>query len=227
MEEATARRAARAGVRAAAPLVIAVFPFGLVYGVAVGASSVDPWVGGAASWLILAGAAQLSMLDLIDGDAAWIVVVSTGLVINARFALYSAALAPAFARFPRRWRFTLPYLLTDQAAAISLQYYEHQRDPVARRWFFLAGASSFAASWWVSSVIGVLAGGGIPEALQISFAVPVMFLALLVPTLRDRTTLAAATVGAGVAILGAPLPNGINILIGALAGIAAGRVSDR
>ena len=205
------------------PLALAVFPFGLVYGVAAGASEVGDVVGASASWFILAGAAQLSMLDLIDDDAAWIVVVTTGLVINARFALYSAALAPAFGAFPRRWRYGLAYLLTDQAAAIALHYYEGEDDPHRRRWFFLAGGLTFASSWWVGTVVGVVAGGSIPDALQIEFAVPLMFLALLVPVLRDRPTVLAAAVGASVSILASPLPNGLNILLGAVSGIAAGR----
>lgn len=213
----------RAGARAATPLALAVFPFGLVYGVAAGASRVDDVVAASASWFILAGAAQLSMLELIDDDAVWVVVVATGLVINARFALYSAALAPAFASFPRRWRYGLSYLLTDQAAAIALQYYEHDDDPVARRWFFLAGGLTFASSWWAGTIVGVAAGSAIPDELQIEFAVPLMFLALLVPVLRDRPTVLAAVVGASVSIVASPLPNGLNILLGAVTGIAAGR----
>ncbi|MGI9603735.1 MAG: AzlC family ABC transporter permease [Acidimicrobiales bacterium] len=227
MDKTSAREATRAGVRSAAPLALAVLPFGLVFGVAVGASTIDQWVGVSASWFVLAGAAQLAMLDLIDNDAAWVVVVSTGLIINARFALYSAALAPAFAEFPRRWRFGLAYLLTDQAAAIGLQYFEHQPDPAARRWFFLGGAMSFATAWWVSTIVGVTVGSAIPDSLQIEFAVPVMFLALLVPTLRDRPSVVAAVVGASVAVLANPLPNGLNILMGAVAGIATGRAVMR
>lgn len=223
VDSRSARRAARAGARAAVPLGLAVFPFGLVYGVAAGASRTGDLVGVSASWLVLAGAAQLSMLDLIDDHAAWAVVVATGLVVNARFALYSAALAPAFAAFPRRWRYGLAYLLTDQAAAIALQYYEGVDDPRRRRWFFLAGGLTFASSWWVGTIVGVVAGSSIPDALQIEFAVPLMFLALLVPVLRDRPSVMAATVGAAVSIAAAPLPNGLNILLGAVAGIAAGR----
>ena len=66
---------ARAGIRAIAPLIVAAFPFGLVYGVAVTRTDIDPWLGAAASVLILAGAAQLSLLELLD--ATWAVAVGT------------------------------------------------------------------------------------------------------------------------------------------------------
>ena len=73
------------GARAVLPLTIGVFPFGLAYGVAVVASSIDDLAGVLASFLIIAGAAQLAMIDLIDAGAPWFVVVATALVINARF----------------------------------------------------------------------------------------------------------------------------------------------
>ncbi|MCA9852191.1 MAG: AzlC family ABC transporter permease, partial [Dehalococcoidia bacterium] len=119
----TSRQAAAAGGRAIIPLTLGVIPFGLAYGVAASQVEViDPWLAITASLLIIAGAAQLSLVGLIGDGAPWLVAVGTALVINARFALYSAALAPAFRAFPRAWRFALPYMMTDQAAALSLDY---------------------------------------------------------------------------------------------------------
>lgn len=203
------------------PLAIAVVPFGLVYGVAVANSTVSPWVGGAASWLVLAGASQLSLLAMIDDGAAWTIAVGTALVINARFALYSVALAPAFREFPWRWRFGLPYVLTDQTAAVALAEFEHEPDPVWRRWFFLGAASIFAFGWWAGTVVGVVAGEALPDWLDIGFAVPAMFIALLVPSITDRPALIAALVAGVVTVLGAGLPNGLNVMVGALSGLVA------
>ncbi len=214
--------AAKAGMRAALPLALGAIPFGLVYGVAVSDSSISAWVGAAGSWLILAGAAQISMLELMENGAAWPIAVGTALVINARFALYSAALAPAFARFPRRWRFTLPYLLTDQAASLSMTRFREMHDPVARRSYYLASALLVAFLWWSGSVAGIVLGASIPEQIDIGFAVPAMFLALLIPSLTDRPAVIAAVVGGAVSVLAAPLPSGLNITLAAIAGIAAG-----
>lgn len=219
--------AARSGLRAALPLALAAIPFGLVYGVAVVDSSISPGVGLAASWLILAGASQISLVGLIDSGAAWPVAVGTVLVINARHALYSAALAPAFAQFPKRWRFTLPYLLTDQAATLSIIKYDEMRDPVQRRCFFTAAAGLIASLWWVGSVAGVVLGASIPEQVDVGFAVPAMFLALLVPSLTNRPAVVAAVVGATVTVVAATLPSGLNVTLGALAGIAAGAMTLR
>ena len=83
------------------PLSIGAFPFGLAYGVTVVESSMNDLVGWLASFIVLAGAAQLAISDLIDQGAPWFIVVGTALVINARFMMYSGALAPSFSAVPQ------------------------------------------------------------------------------------------------------------------------------
>ncbi|MEM1334613.1 MAG: AzlC family ABC transporter permease, partial [Actinomycetota bacterium] len=217
-------RVLRAGGRAAIPLGAAALPFGLVYGVAVAESDVAGWLGVAASWIVLAGAAQLTMLSLFDGGTAWPLVVGTALLINARFVLYSTALAPAFGQFPTRWRFTLPYLLTDQAASLAIVHFDTDDDPTRRRWWFLGAALTFASGWWGGTVIGVVAADLIPADADIGFAVPAMFIALLVPTIVNVPALAAALVAGTVAVVGAGLPSGLNVIVAAVTAIAVVRV---
>ena len=67
----------------------------------------------------------------------------------------------------------------------------------------------------------------LPERLDIGFAVPAMFLALLVPAVSDRPGLVAAAIGAAVAVAAGGLPSGLNIVAGALSGIAVARLADR
>jgi predicted branched-subunit amino acid permease len=220
----TAGSAARDGARTAIPLGLAAFPFGLVYGVAVAESSINGLLGVAASWIVLAGAAQLTLLGLIDDGAAWPIAVGTALMINARFALYSTALATPFRDFPARWRHALPYLLTDQAATLSLLHFEREADPDRRRRWFLGAALLFASGWWIGTVVGYVAGGVIPDQVDIGFAVPAMFIALLVPTLVDRPALVAAGVAGTVAVATSALPNGLNVIAAALGGIAVARL---
>ena len=220
----TARASWSAGARAVGPLALAALPFGLVYGVAVAESGISPLVGIAGSWLVLAGAAQLSMLELIETGAPWFVIISTAAAINARFLLYSTAVAPAFGRFPARWRWLLPYLLTDQAAAVSLAHFDEEADPDARRWFVLGAGLTFATGWWIGTVVGAVTGGSLADRVDISFAVPAMFIALLIPTLVSRPALAAAVVGGVATVATSALPAGVPVLIGAACGVAAGVV---
>lgn len=223
----TSRGALAAGVRAILPLAAGIVPFGIVYGVAVVDSSVPAWVGGIASPIILAGAAQLALLDLIDEGAPWIVAVVTALVINARFVMYSGALAPAFSDFPRPWRYLLAYFVTDQASVTALLYYEGDRDPPRRLRYFLGAGALMAGCWVMGTWLGIVFGVSIPEGWQLGFAVPLMFLALLVPSIRDRPTLVAAVVGGAGAMTFRSAPFNLGIILGAASGITAGLVVRR
>ena len=205
-------------------LALGVLPFGAVYGVAVSQSGVNDLVGAASSVLVFAGAAQLSLLELNDSGAAAIVAVGTALAINARFVLYSAALAPAFSEFPRGWRAGLPHLMTDQAATLSLIEYRTEKRELSRRWFYLGAATILFVFWQVGTVLGVLAGAQVPDGLQLEFIIPLMFTALAVPTLTHRPAILAAVVSVAVTVaagMTGALAPGTNILVGALAGVAS------
>lgn len=215
----------RAGARAILPLSVGVFPFGLAYGVAVAESAIDDLAGALASVLMLSGAAQLALVDLVDQGAPWFVIVGTALVINARFMMYSGALAPSFSEYPRRWRIPLAHLLTDQATVTSLLYNEHQRDPRMRLAYYAGAGLSFALSWWLGTALGVAIGATIPAELQVGFAAPLMFVALAVPSIRDRAGLIAACVGFSVTLIARDAPLNTGLLIGAAAGIAFGMLA--
>ena len=112
------RRAARQGVVDALPLFVPAIPFGLVIGLAITEARMNPLVGWSSSWLIFAGAAQLTLISLIGSGAAVAAAIGTALVVNARHLMYSVALAPTFQRQPRWFRWLGPYLLIDQVFAL-------------------------------------------------------------------------------------------------------------
>lgn len=214
------RDAFGAGVRAVAPVLLGIAPFGLV----AGAAAVDvglPVSGAVAlSVVVFAGASQLAAIGLLAQGAPAVVIVLTALVINARLVMYSASLAPYVRGERLEWRALAAYLLTDQAYALSVTRFA--TDDVPRRWFYLGTAVPLWVVWQVCTVAGALAGARIPESVPLAFAVPLTFLALLVPAVKDRPTAAAALVGGAVAMLGIGLPYNLGLLAGALTGIVAG-----
>ncbi len=215
----------RAGARGILPLSIGAFPFGLAYGVIVVESSMNDFVGWLASFIMLSGAAQLAVSDLIDQGAPWFVIVGTALVINARFMMYSGALAPSFSEYPRRWRLPLAHFMTDQASVTSLLFNQREHRPRRRLAYYAGAGVSFAVAWWIGTTIGVLIGATIPAELQVGFAAPLMFVALAVPSIRDRAALIAAVVGFSVTLIARDAPMNAGLLIGAAAGIAFGMLA--
>jgi len=209
-----------------APLLVGIVPFGLAFGVAAGQSPIGGGLGYATSVIIFGGAAQLAAVQLFDAGASAAVIIATALVINARHLMYSAALAPHFREFSPGWRIALPYLMTDQAFAVSITHYEIVDDPARKRRFFIGAGIGLWVTWQITTGLGTVAGASVPESWSLDFAIPLVFLALLVPTVKSRPGLTAAIVGGTVAVVGASLPYNLGLIIGALSGIAAGVVAE-
>ena len=218
----------RAGAASVAPMLLGVVPFGLV----AGATPVNGRLGlGAAiglSTIVFAGASQLAAADvLIDGGSA-VVATLAACTINLRMLLYSASLAPHLAREPLRRRLAVAYLLTDQAYAVSITRWTRRDDPPERRLPFYFGAGGLLwVVWLASTIVGGLIGSAVPDDLPLDFAVPLVFLVLLVPAVTSRPAAVAALFGGVAAVAAAEAGAGpLSVMIGAIAGIVAGAAAD-
>ncbi|WP_302080682.1 AzlC family ABC transporter permease [Salinibaculum rarum] len=216
----------RRGVRDVSPLLLGVAPFGLVAGIAAieAGLSLPQTVG--MSVIVFAGASQLAALDLIGQNAPLTVVAVTAIVINLRMLMYSASIAPYFQSFSTRAKTGLAYLLTDQAYALSISRYRSD-EAVDRAAYYLGAGVTLWVVWQITTVAGAVAQAGIPDALGLEFAVPLVFLALLVPAMEDGPTTVAGLVGGGVAVLASVLPLNLGLLVGATVGIVAGLLAER
>jgi predicted branched-subunit amino acid permease len=203
-----------------------VFPFGLIAGVAAVEAGLTTVQALAASPMIFAGASQLAAMDLIGRSSPVPVIVLTALVINARFAMYSAALAPPFASLPIRHRAVAAYLLTDQAFAMSTIRFARTDEPATARFaFYLGAALVLALTWHTATIVGVVVGSGVPPEWSLDFAVPLVFIALLFPAITDRATRVAAITAAIAASSLRGMPLNLGLLTAALIGIVAGLIA--
>ncbi|USZ69263.1 AzlC family ABC transporter permease [Halorussus salilacus] len=209
------------GVRVSVPILLGIVPFGMVAGVAAVGAGIPAVEALAMSVVIFAGASQLAAAELVGRNAPAVVVVFTVLVINLRMVMYSASIAPYFARQSARWKAGLSYLLTDQAYAVSLLQFERDEE-TSRRWYYLGVAVPLWVVWQMATVAGIALGSGVPDGWQLDFAVPLVFLAVLVPAVTDRATAAAALVGGGVAVVANGLPYNLGLITAAVVGIVTG-----
>jgi predicted branched-subunit amino acid permease len=139
--------------------------------------------------------------------------------------LYSAALGPHVQRLPLRWKVPLAWLLTDEAfATASLRYRREERQNA--HWYFLGTGLTLWAAWQLSTLAGIALGARVPGSWSLDFALPLTFLAILVPQVRDRPSLAAALVAGvlGVALGGMPLKLGLMVSI--VLGVAVGALLE-
>lgn len=214
-----------AGVRAALPILLGVVPFAMICGVAGVSVGLSPFESAGMSVVVFAGASQLVVLQLIQAGSPWLIMLLTAWVINLRFTMYSAALAPFLEKIAARKKAALAYMLSDQAFGVSMARFAS--DPPARpEWFYFGVAATIWGVWQVSALIGALLGALIPPGWGFDFAFPLSFMALMFGALRDRPTTLAAAVGGLAAVLAKGLPYNLGLALAVALGIAAGLAAE-
>lgn len=215
-----------AGVRAELPLLIGVFPFGMIYG----ALALDAGLSTAAaqmmSSMVFAGSAQFITTQLVRDSAPGFVIVLTIAVVNLRHMLYSASLAPQLASLSTRWKALLSYLLTDEAYAPSIIHYENEGVKPYSHWFLFGAGLALWISWQASTALGIFLGAAIPDSWSLDFALPLTFIAMVVPVLKNRPSIAAALSAGCVALAAYSLPYKLGLIVAALVGIAVGTLLE-
>lgn len=215
-----------AGARAVLPILLGILPFALIAGVVAVRLGLSPWLASALSLLIFAGASQLAAIQLIHDGAPLLVILVTVFFINLRFTMYSASIAPHFRGARGPVKMLLGYLLTDQAYMLGLYGFTDRPELASRIAFYLGVALPLWFGWQVATVVGALLGARLPPDWGLDFAIPLTFMAMLVPALRDRAAIAAAAVGGAAAVLANGLPWNLGLILGALSGIAAGMLAS-
>jgi 4-azaleucine resistance transporter AzlC len=215
------------GVRHMVPMLMGIVPFGLVCGVSALGAGLSPLAALAMSMIIFSGAAQIAATQMIADGAPFAVIVLTCLVLSLRFLMYSAAMAPHLRSLDPRWRNLLAFLLTDQAFAATIQRFRESGDLRANASYFLGSGLLLWVTWGASTLLGVLLGSVIPSAWQLEFVVPLCFIAILAPLLRDRVTLAVFVVAAIAVVALDALPMRLSLICAGLIAITCGVIGDQ
>jgi len=213
------------GARDQLPILLGVIPFGLVFGALGLETGLTPAQVQGLSLFVFAGSAQLVAVQLIGQGAAPLLIILTIFMVNLRHALYSASLSPHLAHLPLRWRLTLAWLLTDEAFAVGTPRYRRADTTYAHGYLFGTGLALWVC-WQVSTAFGIAFGARIPESWSLDFALPLTFLAMLIPTLVDRPAWAAAIAGATFSLLLRGMPYGLGLVTAAILAVAVGVVLD-
>jgi predicted branched-subunit amino acid permease len=221
------RGATLAGARDAALVVLGYIPFGLAAGAAMAQTTVSPVLSIVSSPIIFAGASQLVAIQLLSSGAGIALVVFSVLIVNARHLLYSASLEPHWEDWSRGQRLAGAFLLADPVYALAISRFERPGGPGSKSeqlgYYFAAGITCLIG-WTGLVTLGVLLGGFIPAWVPLELAIPLTFLLLALPLIKDRAGLVAASVGGFVALLAHPLPYGFGLMVGAVAGLIAGGI---
>lgn len=212
------QQSVRAILLAAAPIALAVFVFGMSFGVLGVAARLPAWSVVLMSLLVFAGSAQFAALGVIAAAGSVLTAIFAGALLNLRFVATGIAVAPSLPG--GRWlRSLLAQLSIDESYAMSARAGAPGRPD--RRTLLVTGALLYAV-WVIGTSIGAALGPvlGDPKRLGLDAAFPAGFVALLWPMLSGRHAVRCAIGGLVAALLLAPFtPPGIPLAGAAVVGL--------
>ena len=208
------------------PLWAGAIPSGMAFGVAARAVGIGPFDAQLMSLTAFTAAGQLTAVALIDSGSTLVGTLVTFIAVNAQIPLLGMVAAR---ELRPSWleRMQLTLLLTDGAFGVAAV-----RRPL--RHYVLVGAGlSMYLGWNIGTALGLTVGVAVGDLAGsgLDFVVPLSFLAVLVPLVTDRATVAAVLVAGIVAFVALDVaPAGVAILAagvaGSLAGVMAGSSAD-
>ena len=212
------------GTIAISPLSIAVLPWGLLAGSYAVDSGLSPFDSQMLSVILYAGAAQLVAIGMLKSGVGLFTMLLTTFFITSRHFLYGVSMRSKISPLPKRWRWPLGFLLTDELFAICGQ----QKDEQFNRWYALGAGLSFYIVWNIASLVGILAGHYIPNLNQLGldFAVAATFIAIVIPNTKTFPVLVCVLVSLVLAVVLETYQVQGSLMIASLVAMVAGYLCE-
>lgn len=171
----------------ALPIMVSVFPFGLVYGVLAVKSGLTALEALLSSLIVLAGASQFISLPMFAAGVSPWMIIGTVFVVNIRHFIMGAAISGRMKEpevFPR---LIASYFLVDETFALASAVWDTDRTDSVRDYLIGCGIVG-GTSWLVSTLVGAVFGNllGDPTRLGLDFAVAAAFIGLMIPQIKGK-----------------------------------------
>ena len=153
------------GIKAMLPITSGVIPFGIVMGTVAFNAQIDLTQTMGMNLFVFAGASQLAAVDLMTQNAASLVVITTGLIINLRFMLYSASLSTVLQSSNLLVKSLVSYSITDQTYAALMANQSRLNSTRKTIEFYFGASACMIVAWQVAVLSGFIFGNFAPTAL--------------------------------------------------------------
>lgn len=219
MSTTAERQSFREGLLLGAPTLIGIAAWGMVVGIAMVKSGLTVTQASVMTVLVFAGSAQLASLPLLAAHAPIWVIFATALVVNLRFVIFSALLAPHFAHLPWRQRLALGYISGDIAVGLFMKRYPLETPDPGKVPFLKGLIYPNWTAWQVGSLAGIFLGAAVPAEWGLGFAGTLAIICVTVPLVLGRAALCGVLVSGAVAVAAFRLPYKLGLLVAVLAGM--------
>ncbi len=188
------------GVKAALPIVLGYLPLGFAYGVLAREAGLTLYQTTMMSALVYAGSSQFIAVAMIGAAATAAAITFTVFLVNLRHLLMSASFIPHLRHYPVPLLGFISYEITDETYAVAISHFrEYQAEPAYHLGLNLAAHSAWTLAGFLGGVFGNLIAN--PEQLGLNYALPAMFIALLVMQAKDKEAVLVAATAALVSVL--------------------------
>ncbi|MFD1956979.1 AzlC family ABC transporter permease [Paenibacillus thailandensis] len=206
------------GVKECVPTLLGYLSIGLAAGVVEKTAGMSVAEIALISILLYAGSAQFITAGMIAASMPATAVIATVFFVNLRHILLSAALSPYFRHLTPLRNMLVGALLTDETFGVAINKAIH-RKRISEKWMHGLNVTAYL-NWIAANIAGAYLGQWIadPETYGLDFALPGMFIGLLVLTMASRNKLLRDTV---VAISAVVVTIVVSILYGANIGVIA------
>ncbi|WDZ96852.1 AzlC family ABC transporter permease [Herbaspirillum sp. WKF16] len=217
------------GWRASSSTIPAVFAWGVVSGMAMVKSGMSIFQSLGMTLLVYAGSAQFAVLPLLAVGTPLLVVFFTAMIVNLRFVIFSAAVAPHFEHLPWYRRVWYGFFNGDISMAFFPQRFPPHTfgQPPGKIGYFAAICYPGWLSWQLGATVGILLASQIPESWNIGFAGTLALIAIMIPMTNNIAALAGVVVSGTVAVLALNFPYRLGLLAAMVLGMAAALAVDR
>ena len=188
------------GMVQALPIVLGYIPVGFAYGVLAQKAGLSAFNTLLMSIIVYAGSAQLISVGLIASGLSPLSVIITTFIVNLRHMLMSAALSPHLQNWRKRELSAFAYEITDESFALHAARMEEGERPKSETFAINLTAQ---LSWVLGTALGIFGGSMIAEIepFALDYALPAMFIALLVMQIKNKVQVVVAVL-AGAFSLG-------------------------
>ncbi|MBY0011327.1 AzlC family ABC transporter permease [Paenibacillus typhae] len=184
------------------------------------------------SIILYAGSAQFIAAGMIAAGSTATSIIITILLVNLRHLLLSAALSPYFRHLTPLRNLLIGTLLTDETFGVAIQR-SARKKAISEKWMHGLNITAYL-NWIIANLAGAVLGQWIssPEEWGLDFALPAMFIGLLVLTLIGRSRYAlditvgliAMIIAVGLSILWSP---SIGVIAAAVIASTIGAVLEK
>lgn len=188
------------GFSIAFPIILGYFPVAFAFGILAVNAGFSPPMVGLMSFLVYAGSGQLIAVGLIAASASPMTIILTTGIVNLRHLLMSAAMVPFLKKWSKTTQTLFGLQMTDETFAIHYTNFS-QRSPSLTE-VFSTNITSHSA-WICGGLIGAYFGQIVGDITRwgLDYALPAMFIALLIPHLGVPKKLVAVIMAAILSVV--------------------------